>query len=863
MIKIIIISILLITTVSAAEPADSALYPNKVKVAAGDYSAGGLKTFFMGRLWREVWGTEVSVDIIDLNKFGSGLTAVEVGGGDQTRSILFKGEDGRQYKFRSVDKNLSKLVPEGAEGTLIMDLVQDHTAASFPYAPLIVSPLQEALSIYNVNPELYKLPDSGLEGEFKEFLGMLGTIEIHPEGEDEGTPFEGAEKVIGTFKFFKKLYEEKKHKVDAAEYLKIRLLDMIVGDWDRHTDQWRWGKFEVNGDEIWKPIPRDRDQAFSRYRGLIPKGVSLAYGHLTDFSAEEPDAGKLSISGRYVDRRILTSLTREEWDSVALYVKTNLTDSDITEAVKQLPQEIFEITGEELIEALKIRRAFIPVTAGKFYDLLFRFVDIYGGENNDIAEVTRGEDGSVEVTLLEENDEGEKKKHPYFNRKFYPDETEEIRLIMGEGDDKVIVKGETDKSILVKAAGGKGNDRYEDLSLVRNRFLGLFNRNEKLTGFYADKKDEEIITGKSSYVKKEKEEKEPETDEERWEPAQRTFGYSIDILPWLNISSDEGLFIGGGLGLNRYNFNAIPYQYRMEAFAGYSTKRRNFSFEYKARFTEAIDNGVIEMNLYLTRLEVLNFYGFGNETNERVSLLEEDFYKINQKQVIYNPLYETGFGDFVLRAGPEFKYVNTEQDENGLISTLSNQIIMNQWHFGAGLEGILGRVNHSLAPDSGYQIRLGGDYYFVNNVNSRFGRIKGEVRIYLPIIGNTLVLAVRGGGEKLWGDYPFYEAAFIGGRRSLRGEEYNRFAGDGSIYLNTDLRSWLFNSKIILPLRWGLIASADVARVFYKGERSEKWHNSFGGGILTRMLIPELTFSFTVMTGETRLQYYLSIGYLF
>jgi hypothetical protein len=29
---------------------------------------------------------------------------------------------------------------------------------------------------------------------------------------------------------------------DEDEYIKARLFDMLIGDWDRHYDQWRWAE---------------------------------------------------------------------------------------------------------------------------------------------------------------------------------------------------------------------------------------------------------------------------------------------------------------------------------------------------------------------------------------------------------------------------------------------------------------------------------------------------------------------------------------------------------------------------------------------------------------------------------------------
>jgi hypothetical protein len=35
---------------------------------------------------------------------------------------------------------------------------------------------------------------------------------------------------------------------------------MLIGDWDRHYDQWRWAEYKKKGQVIYRPIPRDRDQ---------------------------------------------------------------------------------------------------------------------------------------------------------------------------------------------------------------------------------------------------------------------------------------------------------------------------------------------------------------------------------------------------------------------------------------------------------------------------------------------------------------------------------------------------------------------------------------------------------------------------
>lgn len=57
---------------------------------------------------------------------------------------------------------------------------------------------------------------------------------------------------------------------DADNFLKARLVDLIIGDWDRHYDQWRF--HDRSGDKKHKDyliVPRDRDMAMNVTHGLL------------------------------------------------------------------------------------------------------------------------------------------------------------------------------------------------------------------------------------------------------------------------------------------------------------------------------------------------------------------------------------------------------------------------------------------------------------------------------------------------------------------------------------------------------------------------------------------------------------------
>ncbi len=108
--------------------------------------------------------------------------------------------------------------------------------------------------------------------EFRdEFGGMLGIMEIHPDVEEEDKIFfEDADKIKGTLKLFERLEEKTDEQVNSEDYLKARLADIVLGDWDRHADQWKWARYKEGNKKVWHPIPRDRDQVFAKWDGIGP-----------------------------------------------------------------------------------------------------------------------------------------------------------------------------------------------------------------------------------------------------------------------------------------------------------------------------------------------------------------------------------------------------------------------------------------------------------------------------------------------------------------------------------------------------------------------------------------------------------------
>jgi outer membrane protein assembly factor BamA len=159
------------------------------------------------------------------------------------------------------------------------------------------------------------------------------------------------------------------------------------------------------------------------------------------------------------------------------------------------------------------------------------------------------------------------------------------------------------------------------------------------------------------------------------------------------------------------------------------------------------------------------------------------------------------------------------------------------------------------------------------DVEETFGQVNGEARGYLSA-GKALTLALRAGGKKVFGKYPFHEAASIGSggfdkgglgypSDTLRGFRTARFAGDAAAFGNADLRLKLSRLTLILPGTWGLVGFADGGRVWLEGEDSDTWHTSVGGGLWFSFLNDRFVLSTGVEHSKEEDLFFFSGGFSF
>ncbi|MEJ8755411.1 hypothetical protein WG947_00265 [Pontibacter sp. H259] len=450
--------------------------PGKVWVTAGRHYAdkGWLHRFFWGDHYRELWAEPVLVPVFNKNQLKGGLYFVEKGGGYQSLSFELKDTQGRTYALRSLDKDPVHVLYDFWKPTFVTNVLRDQTSAANPYGALVIPALAQAVGVYHSNPELYYVAKTDTSfGEFSKLAqGKLFLLEEKYKSQTDRKPdmqnvvdFEGSEDAL------KLRFDTNTHHFNQEAFARARLLDVLVGDWDRHKGQWDWAIVKQGAETYFEPIPKDRDQVFLKMDdGVVPfiaTGKLLAR-KLETFSHKYSDIKALMINARFIDERLLNELTADDWQRIATQMQKSLTDAVITEAVKNLPAPVYKAIGKELTQNLKNRRNHLPEAAAEMYKLLSEKVTIVGSDMEEEFIVKRLDANRVEVTVNRSASETIPARKLY-HRVFYTSETNELILHGLAEDDTFIVTGRVDESIPLKIYGGLGEDEITDSSQVTGR----------------------------------------------------------------------------------------------------------------------------------------------------------------------------------------------------------------------------------------------------------------------------------------------------------------------------------------------------------------------------------------------------------
>lgn len=857
-------------------PDDPAAYPDytdSTVVIAADPSlaAGPIKRFFFGQNYRDVWTAPIALPMLDVGRKAGGLTPLQRGGGFQTTSLRMEGGDGHQYVLRLLEKDPSPLLPPELHGTVAADVAKDQISTGNPYAAAAVPPIARAAGIYYTLPEFVVVPDDPRLGVYREtFAGRSVLFEERAENDESERPnFGNSRDVVSTERMFRELREDNDHRIDQRFFVRSRLVDLLIGDWDRHEDQWRWGEFEpfeidptLTGEartqgKVFRPIPRDRDQAFFRLTGLLPSIAKFFVPGFQDFQEDYGSVLGLTENSVDLDRRLTSELSRADWHEIAHDLQARLTDDVFREAIAAMPDTVQALHGERIFRNLRSRRDQLPEAADDFYELLAKVVDVVGTDKHERFVVNRLGRDSTEVAVHKINKEGEDRGLLY-RRVFHHDETHELRLYGLGGQDRFEITGQALGGPYIRVVGGPGDDTF-----VNSAGDGRVRFYDTLRGNRVERGGARVTLSDAPEVNR------YEYEGGYWHPFFRP-------LPFFGYNDVDGVFLGAGIEFLRSGFRKEPYGGSHFVAANISTLTAAVNARYRGLWIGSVGGWDLRIEGELDSPQTLrNYFGLGNETTADEDLADRFRLRLARAEAYVGLEREIAPG-LTLAIGPSTHVAQVLEDGNrATLDSLFTQPGVTgtafedyQWYAGGSLLLELERTDRSVNPRQGFDWENRASLHAgLQSASDYYGTLASDLAVYLPIrYAPQLTLALRAGGAYVLGDFPFYEAATLGGTENLRGFRSTRFAGRAALYQSAELRLKLFSvNTYLLPAELGVLGLLDNGRVWTDGEDwtlARGWHQGYGGG-LWLSLYNSLLVSGTVATSDEGTLVNVGLGFLF
>ena len=783
----------------------------------------GLKGVVLGDNYRDEWSTPVNLKVFNIRKEKGGLKVMSLGGGKQTKSLKLADPNGKEWTLRTVDKDPEKALPKNLRGTLAQGIVQDMISASHPYAPLVVPDLANAIGITAVKPEFFYVPDDPALGLYRSmFAGTVCMLEDREPGSSKATE---DDKSKTTGKVINKMLEDNEHHVDQEKVLNARLLDMMIGDFDRHADQWRWGTDDTGKGKLYYPIPRDRDQAFFRSEGLLVKylkgnGMPFLQGFTENFG----NISGLNNVARDFDRAFLNNIDEQTWNRIIFEFQAKMTDEVIDNAVKNLPPQIAALDAGTIATNLKSRRNSLGTEGLKYYNSLARRVAVTGSNKPEFFHIQNHPDG-IRLTAYKKNDKTDSGAVMY-NRIFNDFKTKEIVIYGLNGDDKFEIDDDVRSKIKLRLVGGKGNDTFDlrgkalnfiyDLNAEKNAFVNTRRTNMEMGN------DISAIAYKSTGFR-------PNTFE----------------FPQVNLgfNEEDGLLVGVGFNSRTYGFRREPFATNQKLSTLFAPNRSAYQAKYVGEFNRIISKNDVVVNLDLVSPTLNNFFGIGNETTiDKTKPIE--FYRVRYKFAAADLLLRRRLNSLIhFSAGASYLHYwnNFEDNKTRILSNPSNlgtdsaSIFGKKDYLGGRAKFEVRYINNDILPTRG--ITWFTDFQALRGFNDNthaYTKLTSDMTIYASVSQESAISAVLrlGGGHIFSKGFEYFQALNLGGHNYLRGYRKNRFSGRSTAYGSLESRIKLFTSKgYLLPGDVGLVGFFDVGKVWADGEESKKWHTTYGGGL--------------------------------
>lgn len=803
----------------------STIYPKKLTEKRKFYK------WLWGEHYRKYYGMPIEAPTANLSELDGGLTPFREGGGNQSNSLRLKDKDGQEFVMRGVKKSAVRFLNNMAfkkstfgnelNNTFPDKFLLDFYTTNHPFTPFSVGNMADKLNIFHSNPKLYYIPKQQALGKYNENYGdeMYMIEERFSADPTTLASLDNAIDIVSTDDVLKNFNKNYKYSVDQESYIRARIFDLLIGDWDRHSDQWKWAEYHDGDKVIYKPIPRDRDQAFSKYDGVAFKIIMNipAIRHMKTFKDDIKNIKWMNMEPYPLDLVFLKGSKQEDWTAQAQYIQEHLTDKDIDEAFNNLPKEVKDETIADIQRKLKARKTKLQEYATRYYDVLQEKVPLAGTVNPDKFVITKN-GNSVEVKQYKLD---KKKENPelVFQKTYTDSKTKELWIYGLEDDDIYEVSGEGRPKMNIRLIGGYNHDVYNVTNGSKVKIYDFKSQKNTYNGSGTKNISDDYDINTYNY-------KHPKYN--------FVAGY-----PNADYNPDDGVIIGFLTNYTVNNFIRDPFTQKHSLKANFYTSTAGFSLTYKGIFKKAISNWDINLDAsYTTPLFSKNFFGLSNESVYDKENTEREYNRARISRFYFAPsISKKSWMNLENKFQLTFESNEVQRNNNRFVDLSPDvrpEVFNSQQFTGVNYTFSFKNLDNNAFPTLGMEFLVNADWKTnISNFEKSFLTLNGTLTIdrRLDKRGNFVF---ANSSNVMWinnNNFEFYQAASIGGNNGMRAFRNDRFSGRSYFTNNSEVR-WDFGRirNNIIPANMGVLVGYDVGRVWNDKEDSNKWHQSIGTG---------------------------------
>jgi len=786
-----------------------------------------LNKLLFGNLYKKYYKDSVSVSQLDLSTYLGGLKPIRLGGGKQTTSLRLMDSTGHVYLARSLKKDPEKSIPVSLRIKSFKNVKEYYYMSANPLGFLISQPLEKAANILHTTPVLMHLPmQTSLAPYNNEIGNELILFRERAAGDWRDKESYGySNEIISSSKMIKKI-NDNKGTADAEMYLRARLVDYMINDWDRHADQWRWATITDNEKNVYQPIPRDRDKVFSKLDGMIMTLIRPYSIHSTqirdwDDHLTTDDVKWMHFKSAYLDNLLLSTLTDRQWQEQTEYVAQNLTKEIQDTALGKLPPS-FEDGIPQMRHNLNSRISELESTSNKLKVALRHKSIVRASNNRDSINIHIQED-QLHLTIFSEKEGQYFKK---FENIFSESECNELWIYGLDSHDNYHITGGHSTDIKLILIGGYGKDKYNNQSQDENINVYDDQSKKSLSGSESQSIEYHFTQDKNIHSLTRLD-------------VTPTHKYT---LPRLSFNSDDGFLLGANRIWNKTGFKSKSLH---SLGVSYLTNRMSLMLDYSYKTTATLTGKTKYMDAYYsgTQRQLAYFGGNGSTSNFATS-----FYNVNLSDArlelgiskSFNEISELSAGLYGWTVKVE-RETDLENESRYILEApeVEENIFNRNYYAGAKLEWSISNFDSNLTPTKGARLHFGADSRFLFDDNRANLTLTMEYDYYKNILfSERLIFSTKLRASHVFGAYYLYEGSQLGGAETLRGFVAGRYTGNSSFAHNSNLHLRIFDNVFgdFLPTAMGISGSFDHGRVWSDFDTSEEWLTSWGAGIWLRPL---------------------------